>query len=129
MRPVNANTSKVSELKNTHEQSKPQLDKMQLQQPIHANAQTPPLNPIHGIHKNNPTSDVLLKQIQTTQSAHSIVMPSVSQISFIPQHIVRSSPFYSSLLKFKVEQFNEIRFKFTGDFIRVPHRGNAHNKE
>lgn len=129
VRTTNTSASKTNELIGVREQQKKQVDKIALHPSNHNKTYKQPVLPTQSIIKGNSTADVLLQSIEAAQNANSIVMPSTSRIAFMPQHIVRDSTFYSSLLKFKVEQFNEIRFEFTGDFIRVPHRGNAHNKE
>lgn len=129
VRPEGSPVSKVNDHNNVTEKNKVQVDKVLLKNSKPVKMQSQPKISLQTTQQGNTSTDLLLKHMEEAKSSHSVIMPITSRISFMPQHVVRNSSFYASLLRFKVEQFNEIKFEFTGDFIRVPHRGNTQNKE
>lgn len=81
------------------------------------------------LNKDLTSSSLILQKIANDEVNVNVFIPQASAAKYEPEYLLEPHDFDAKVLKYKVDQYNEIRFEYTGDFIYVPIRSETTHEE
>ena len=72
------------------------------------------------VTKNKEHSSANLIKDKIAKDEVNVFIPQAAAAKYEPNYVRQSLDFEPKVLKFQVDQYNEIRFEYTGDFTYVP---------
>lgn len=129
IRPVVVASSQQPVFKSSHSKSVLSKDELSLSQSI---------TKIKEQHKSTELRGILLKKEHSSSSLIrdkiakdevNVFIPQAAAAKYEPDYLRQPIDFEPKVLKFKVDQYNEISFEYTGDFIYIPLRSETTHEE
>ncbi len=81
------------------------------------------------INKELSSSNLILNKIANDEVSVNVFIPQASTAKYEPEYLLQHHDFEANVLKYQVDQYNEIRFEYTGDFIYVPIKSETNHEE
>lgn len=115
----------VSEMKKHHH------DHVQLTHPIHPQSERSSSTQlsVHPVNEGQTSAQLIIEHLSQPHVPLQVTLPTSSAAKYEPAYVGTSNDYDAQVVNYQVEQYNEITFEYTGDFIRVPHRPQSSHKE
>lgn len=106
-------------------------DELRLSQPVTGVKEAEKSNETRNtpINKELSSSHLILNKIANDEVSVNVFIPQASAAKYEPEYLLQPHEFEANVLKYQVDQYNEIRFEYTGDFIYVPIKSETSHEE
>lgn len=115
----------VSEIKKHHH------DQVQLSHPIQPPSELPSSTQLSTklVSEGQTSAQIIMEHLTQPHVPLQVTLPTSSVAKYEPAYVGISHDYDAQVINYQVEQYNEITFEYTGDFVRVPHRPQSSHKE